>query len=428
MSFYTANPTQIFDYKSKLTDKPKTYKQKEISTEISGRFDLTISNVIFECFLKPSEYKNLFVFFSAAGRNNGNTIFNRISWCNKLNGLCLYIEDPMYKKHPGLSAGWYFGTSTQSYLELAIELVKDFAEINNIKNENIFFTGSSSAGYAALYCANKIQKSNAYAYNPQIYLNRAPEYPNFKKLTQLDLDILVDEHDRANIDYVSNNKLSNFFIFYNQAGPYDSIHFESWLKDLNIKSEPELKIHNNTHFLIQNIKNSNPHSCIGEIEDFIHCITSLKLEKSYRYDLLNSSINRLKNYTIILEDKFYQQLWFNFTNNELPENIEISKSFVSTYRYIDFKVLSNPKLFVYRVSYTRLKARGEYVLYIRKNISNKIDEKHNKILEICNKLGLKVSNQEKHFRIHSNFKGSADIFNQMLAFIKLTLIHFEKLL
>lgn len=428
MTYYAVNQSEDFNYKSKLLENPKKYDIHNFDTKVSGRFDIEFPEVNFECFAKPSEYKNLFVFFSAAGRSSGKTIFNRISWCNKLNGFCLYIEDPMYKKHPGLSAGWYFGTNNISYLEYAIEIVKKVAQKQNISNENIFFVGSSSGGYAALFCANKIDYSNAYAYNPQIYLNRAPEYPNFNKITQIDLSTDSDIYLRHNIDYIAENNKSNFFIFYNQVGPFDKIHFESWLEKLQIKSEPQLKIYNNTHFLIQNIQNSNPHSCVAEIEDFIHCLTALKLKNDDRYDLLNSSLNRLKNYSNIVEDNFYLNLWMIFSLNKLQDYIDISKSFKNNNHYMDFKVLTYPKLLVYRISYNRLKNRGESTLYIRRNFIHITDYNYEKLTNLCKKLNLKITNHDKHFKIIKKFTGTKDIHKNMLDFIDLTYEKVEKTL
>lgn len=85
-----------FDKKLLSLD-PKNCSLEEICFNLNGLFHIDLNKVAFECFLKKSETLRLFVFYSAGGRSNKDTKFNRLTWSSFLDGFCLYIEDPMYK-------------------------------------------------------------------------------------------------------------------------------------------------------------------------------------------------------------------------------------------------------------------------------------------------------------------------------------------
>lgn len=412
-----------FDYKIELKKTPLEIDFDNFRGHEFGRFNVTYDNDVFECFSTTSVTKRLFVFFSAAGRKNTNTIFHRISWSKKLNGICLYIEDPMYKKIPGLSAGWYFGDEKNSYLLKIVDIVNKIAKFNEISENNIIFTGSSSAGYAALYCANIIKGSISYAYNPQIYLTRSPSYPNFLKYTNLNLEIIEDKFNRTDINYISKNTKSKFIIFYNNRSIYDQKHFESWLQELNLDSTPGLKVHNGINFLIADIDNSNPHTCMGEIDDFVQSLVAINLDYSLKVDLINSSLSRFKNYSNMIEDIFYNELWSNLLNNNLPNNISISRAFKAKENFIDFKVDDYPEIFVYRITYLRLKESGEFVFYIKKNNISFTESFFKEVTDICLNLNLNLNKYENFIRIHKNFTGKENIHIKMMNFFEIT---FEK--
>lgn len=241
------------DFKRVASSPAKTVDFIDFSGTESGRIDVLYKAIRLECLLVKSTTKRLFVFFSAAGRKNNATLYQRLGWCNELNGFCLYVEDPMYKKHAGLECGWYYGTEDESYLIYIEKIIKKITVANHIRNQDLYLIGSSSGGAAALYMANLIKGSIAYAYNPQITLDDWTDAPNFKEITQIDLkkkDIL----NRNSLTYIADNTESKFLISYNSGSTPDQKQFNGWLDCLGIEISDGLKIKNNIFFLIKEIR------------------------------------------------------------------------------------------------------------------------------------------------------------------------------
>lgn len=361
------NSANIGDYKSKLNVEPQIYEFTELKGDEKNRFNVRYKNITFECFLANTDmfYNKLFVFFSSGGRNTSETTFQRISWSSKLKGLCLYIEDPMYKIYGDIGSGWYFGDKKESMLLQILNIVNIYTQKFNIKNQNVFFVGASSAGYAALYCANRLKGSLAYAYNPQIDLIKSPNYNKFLKKTNIKLDGFSDSFFRQDISYILENKESIFYLFFNFSSAMDMKHLHHLVKTLDYNITPGTYVHNNTNIMVEDINNSNPHMCVGGIEDFIINIGTRNVSNGEKIDILNASLIRFKNYILNIEEKFYKNLWNIHFLQPLPDFI--LKRYQSKENYIEFVLEDETDLFIYQTSFLRLKNIGEVRLIIKNN-------------------------------------------------------------
>ncbi len=131
-----------------------------------------IHGVNFECIHSNLQrgYKKLYVFFSSGGGRKKGSEFHRWTWYKYLPGICLHVEDPMFRKFPELLTTWFYGDQEHPYLIYISEYLKKFAELFAIPVQDITCIGSSQGAYAALYVANHLKGATAIAMNPQIRL------------------------------------------------------------------------------------------------------------------------------------------------------------------------------------------------------------------------------------------------------------------
>ncbi len=357
--------------KNKLFENPEKYEINKFQGSSIDRFDVLHGEVNFECFISGSNVNRLFVFFSAAGRTNSKTAFHRASWSSSLNGTCLYIEDPMYKKHEGLSTGWFYGDSKESYLLKSIDIVKKVAQSKNIRNKNIIFIGSSSGAYASILAASLMPGTTAYAYNPQIRPRDWPDAKNFEKLTGLNLS--VDEKFNRNcLRYVAGNFESKFFIFVNIFSKVDRVQIYPWLEELGIKPSNGLKVHGNIFFILQELKNQNPHNAIIHLDESIVLLSLLEGGDEVDESALNLYLGKLAESVEVEERLFYSTTWYKFLNNSFPMYLKKPQN-IDLY-YIDFKTVDDYSGVRYRISMQRLKKTATLIFYVL-DWSSKVDTK-----------------------------------------------------
>lgn len=349
------------DFKNLALSIPVNCDFESFSGEAYNRFDILFESFNYECLMVTSHVKRLFVFFSAAGRSKSDTIFQRISWCNYLNGYCLYIEDPMYKKYTNLVCGWYYGSETESILHSVHEIVKKIINFYEIDAKNVYFVGSSSAGYAALYSANLLSYSTAYAYNPQIKLNDWVEAEQFKKITGLNLEE-DDLFERNDIKKISDNLLSKFIIYFNLSSIPDKNQYEGWFLDLNLEKKSGLIKHNNLHFFLKEVKNQHTHLCFADVDDFVGAVNILDLNENNQKDLALSLLNKFEKNVILDEKLYYAKLWHNFLRNRIHDFIESDTEI--DLPYMIFKLKEIPDFFYYRILSKKMTKHSEAFLVL----------------------------------------------------------------
>lgn len=145
-----------------------------------------------------------------SGRQPNKNQFERISWSEKTLSHFLIIEDPLKPRYN--YGSWFFGDKDHSILQDIIFLIKKACTTLNLSNSDIFFIGSSSGGYAALYLANYFSYSTAIASNPQIDITLVTDV--YSEIIKQIGTINKDNFNRLNIDYICDNTKSNFNIFY----------------------------------------------------------------------------------------------------------------------------------------------------------------------------------------------------------------------
>lgn len=403
-SFLLNTPKDI-DFRKLATSEPLKINFKNFLGSECGRFDVKYNNTNFECLLIDSNVKRLFVCFSAAGRKKQDTLFQRLGWCRQLNGICLYIEDPMYKENKGLECGWFYGTEKESYLVHVNKIIEKILQERSINSQDVVFLGSSSAGYAALYSANLLQGSIAYAYNPQITPKNWLDADNFQRITKINLDG-QDAFNRKSLKNIAENNKSKFLIFYNLASKHDQKQFNPWFDELGIKKNDGLKVHNNIYFFVKEINNHNSHFCVADIHDFISILSFLKVDDVNLPELTNIYLESFKSKVMLDEKLYYSTLWFNYLKKGFPLFLVDPSNISET--YVNFKVKNYEDVFIYRTSSQKISKSTELVCYILKNNISFRPTFINKIKTIALKLSLNVHVYENEFIRISKHVGHID--------------------
>lgn len=227
----------MFHYdKNLLTDTDIKLSLKEFNNAPDGRFIIPYKTIDFDCLFKRDHVSNrLYVIFNGSRPANSSPVFKRWSYYKYMNGSMLNIDDPMYKLYRKLVLGWYYGTETENYCDYVVEIVEIFAKQNGFKD--IVFFASSGGGYAALYCACKIDGSMAVAINPQIDLSLFPYSRTFETITGLNLN-RVDKFGRNNLcELIANADHSKFLLINNCESPEDMVQLNNLLSKLDLQQE-----------------------------------------------------------------------------------------------------------------------------------------------------------------------------------------------
>ena len=221
---------------------------KEFKNAPDGRFVISYKTIDFDCLFKRNHESNrLYVIFSGGRPENSSPIFGRWSYYKYMNGSMLNIDDPMCKLNRKLRLGWYYGTETESYCDYIVEIVEVFAKQNGFKD--IVFYASSGGGYAALYCACKIDGSMAVAINPQVDLRLYSYAETFEEITGLKLN-KEDKFGRNNLcELIANADHSKFLLVENCESHEDMVQLNNLLSKLN----PQQEVHYGLSKLKKNI-------------------------------------------------------------------------------------------------------------------------------------------------------------------------------
>lgn len=196
-----------------------------------GRFSAFIDEVEFECLFVRKKQNKLYVVFSGSRELTDKLpIFKRWTYSSFFDGSTLNIADPMYRQFDKLHLGWYYGTKDNNYLDKLIALISAVASHLEISNENIVFFSSSGGGYAALYCASKMEGTYCAVINPQINLSKYFYCKEFCEITHNDL-FGSDEFGRNDIpSLMMNAKNTGFLLIENCRAIEDMTQVEDLCK------------------------------------------------------------------------------------------------------------------------------------------------------------------------------------------------------
>lgn len=218
--------------KSLLKNNGVSLSFDEFSRAPDGRFTIPYNGIEYDCLFKrePSSDK-LFVFLNGYRKAwESEPTFKRWSYYNYINANMLNIDDPMCKLHPKLGLGWYYGTEERCYCDDIVDIVKEFAAQNGF-NEIVFYA-SSGGGFAALYCACKIENSTVVAINPQIVLSMYTSAEHFQKVTGLDLG-KRDKFNRNHLtEVIKANKGTKIILIENCASDIDMVQLNALCSEL----------------------------------------------------------------------------------------------------------------------------------------------------------------------------------------------------
>lgn len=294
ISEYDREKSALKDFdKQALICPPQLIDYKKFRLPSQQRFNIAYDSTVFECFYSPSKKsKKLYVFLSAANmtrKEKKAPMFDRVSWHNWFDGYCINIEDPMYKKYPDLREGWYFGKKDISYLKYISNIVKKFAELWKIDFSQIYFIGSSSAGYAALYLANEVQGSTALAYNPQLVLANWGDKNHFRSQTGISLE----DHDvnhRNDLSTILKNNTSKFIVFVNGSSRSD---YERQLLPFseknNLKFNYGLNVFGSLYLSLLKTNYFSPHRTYFDQAESLLALNMI--ESSHNVESLKASFN-----------------------------------------------------------------------------------------------------------------------------------------
>lgn len=217
-----------------LSDKGQCIEINNIKKIEDGRFNTIVNDIEFECLFIRKNAKSLYVQLSGSRELDDTLpIFKRWSYSSFMDGSVLSIADPMYRKFDKLKLGWYYGTKEEAYCNYIIQIIESIAKYIGIKNENIIFYASSGGGYAALYCATKMEGTTAIVINPQIDLSLYYYSREFQNITLNDLTS-EDEFGRNSvIKNMLQAEKSKFILVDNCRAIEDMVQIEKLCKYAN---------------------------------------------------------------------------------------------------------------------------------------------------------------------------------------------------
>jgi len=329
---YDAEVKSMDTPKHLISAEPIIYKLNEWEGNIEDRrFNLVGGDLTFECFGTPSKRNRLFVFPSAAGRTDTKTIFHRVSWHPWFDGICLNIEDPTYKAL-GLTAapGWFFGTKATHAMPIAIEIVRRIQQRYAIPDTEVYFIGSSSGGFAALWMADAIQGATALAANPQFYATR---WSSSVRYAKFGIDLLSPEFSqRENLDHIRINGKSRFLIITNYRSKVDfvdQIPFFIREKELE-KIYYGINKYENLYILCKytkNIGSTSPHIILNSAKQTRALLETFSAEIPFEnMSSIMNMINEMEySYQHLADKLFFIDQWEAFTRDwDLPLDLPAS--------------------------------------------------------------------------------------------------------
>ncbi len=266
---------------------------EELNTCHKNRITISVNDVDFECFFSPPIGNKLYVCLTACAQNiKEYPVFQRLTWCKVLGGGVLCIDDPTRELVNHTVSTYFFGEKNLSYSDLLLKIIHKVAKLYNIKSKNIIFMSNSNGGFAALYCANKLEYSNAIVFNPNIdikswlskkFTKDIPHNELFEKVLDIKLDDPQLNH-RVCVKNIINNKKSRFFLYYNILSQKDEQQLAFLLKDTNFRYSCGIKKINNIYLYMDEIDAETNH--LAQLNQFsIYFIEKMLKDKYSSYEL-----------------------------------------------------------------------------------------------------------------------------------------------
>lgn len=224
-SFDTGEVYKIASRREVATYELKDLKKEDIHLDIY-RFNIKDEQCLLECLIGKSATKKLYVFLSSSGeisskKRQEHAKFERINCMEYMDGVCLYIEDPMAKRFPGIPWGGYFGDESNFYVENVVRLVMKISDIYDIPRNKIMFIGISSGAFAGCHACSRIEGSRCVMENPRFFPDKTViDLEKWKEITGCDLREAIYE-SRLRPDIVVANSKNRFQIFMNRASKMD---------------------------------------------------------------------------------------------------------------------------------------------------------------------------------------------------------------
>lgn len=403
--------------KPSVTAKPERTKLGKLGALRKSRFDVAFEDCIIECYLKKSSTKKLYVFLSGAGRKGSTaTKFDRLSWSGIFDGNCLYIEDPMYKKFPGVDVGWYYGTRDFSFMDHLVAIVSEISRVNHIENDDIYLIGSSCAGYAAITVADKLPGTTAISFNPQIVPAAWDKKKRFEKSTGIDL-LGDDKFGRNNIAQIFKNPSSRFIVVSNILSERDYVKqilpvFEAFER----RPQYGLNVINNAHIILAELLHPFDHGAFpGPMETRI--LISL-MNDGHHNDALVPYVEMLKaNFAAATRLK-YASLWAQFLSESFPK-FAVMPAFCDSHSCI-LKIDHLPDAFYYKahIDWTQRKCAVSFNVKGKNLSKNAQYSTLMRELAQFSKAGIKES--KDHMSVYIGSLNYADLHRTMVEFMDKT--------
>ncbi len=251
------------EFKLLLEQNSKKVQLENLTCDDIHRLSIKVGNTEFESFFMPSEYKKLYVIFSAVGIDNRPyPIFQRVTWYNNFNGMFLWIDDPT-RYETGIAPTYYFGNRDVNYLDKLCSIVDKFIKLYDITYNNVTFISSSNGGFAALWCAKCIHGTTCLAYNPQlnIPLFYQRDQKRLKKFEDV-LNISFDDenlHERFYLDNIEKENKSKICIYSNIKSNLDKMQMDYFFNKIGKKYHYGLQKIGNIWIIIANIDGNDAH-------------------------------------------------------------------------------------------------------------------------------------------------------------------------
>ena len=152
--------------KQLLAENSHKLSLEEISLFTMGRLAIEIGSNLYECFLKKNSNRHLFVFLSTNFDANKYPIFQRINWLPFLDGICLYITDPLSKKYGHLTH--YLGDQSTNSVSDVHKIINKVEELFSLCDKDITFVGDSNAAFGIAKISRYYNGSRFFLLNPQL--------------------------------------------------------------------------------------------------------------------------------------------------------------------------------------------------------------------------------------------------------------------
>lgn len=239
--------------------KHKSYLETDIVLESNkNTYSTFINDMRLDFYCDNKKSKELLIMLpGAVNRSKIIHNFQRFSWSDDFEYSVMSLLDPTIKNENNLSIGWFQGLSENYGIDNFILLLKNLFKVNNIKEENVTFFGSSAGGFSALKLANTFLSSKIIAINPQVYIsnyhkNEFDKLLNYSYKFLSKKSVLEKYKDRLSIDIDFQNRKVPIWYYQNIVDSHHmKKHLQLYLKTLDSKVFSEFNVRDSIEKLNQ---------------------------------------------------------------------------------------------------------------------------------------------------------------------------------